>query len=161
MASIRTHLIAVFSLFFLLVCGAAHAGPANVSVAESSNKDGVIEVAVLLDQADAGRQPVLAEVFVEFDAKRLAFVEGAAGEKAVDAGKRLFAHEVSKGVVRFTLSGVNLRPLTNGKLAILQFSAVASGPARVALDAKRSKFAPKRAREGLGYGNPITIQVSK
>lgn len=161
MESTRNLASVLWGLWVLVFAGVAHGAPANVSVAESSNQNGVIEVAVLLDQADAARRPVLAEVFVEFDAKHLIFMTAEAGEQAAAARKSVFAHEVSKGVIRFTIAGTNLRPMANGKIAMLRFSGRTAGPARVALDPKRTKFAPKRAREGLRYGGPITIQVSK
>jgi hypothetical protein len=145
----------------LLVAGPVAANPATLSVVESSQKDGVIEVAVLLEQPDATRRPVLAEVFVEYDPKRLSFLDGEAGVRSRAAQKAIFAHEVSNGVVRFTLMGVSLQPIANGKLALLRFAAVAPGPARVAIENKRTRFAPKRAREALTFGNPITVQVSK
>ncbi|MCA9543654.1 MAG: hypothetical protein KC613_04670, partial [Myxococcales bacterium] len=123
---------------------------------------GTIGVVINLDQDVVAEQPQVAEFILDFDDNALDFVDGAAGQAAINAAKDLGAALLEPGRLRVTLVGLNLNRMASGELGRLTFSVAQAGATTFTFDVGASSVAPAAADTALTFGaghpdQPFTI----
>ncbi len=115
----------------------------------------VLDLTYTRREGQAG--PRTMELFVDYDAERLAFAGSSALAALQAAGKELVVQDRAGALRLIAFATTNVARLDSGPLARLRFTRKGSGPATLGLRAEPPVFAPAEANEGLRLQAPLTF----
>jgi hypothetical protein len=129
--------------------------------ADGREGDDII-VTIMLDQDVAGLQPLLAELYLNFDSTKLEYLTTALGGASADAGNKsafgsLVAGDANQ--VRVTLTSTNFTKVGSGAMLLVRFTRIAPGPYALTFNLDEpndTRLSPAAARnvQTFGVGHP-------
>ncbi len=130
--SARTSFRMGAAALLLLLAGmnSVHAVTLSISNAENVRAgDAGVELTMALSNNGAAASVGGVQMDVSFDAATLTLTTVQPGASAQEAGKNVSFNELSQGVVRIIVAGLNQKTIQDGALAALAFDIAANAPA--------------------------------